>query len=64
VAESDPQQAFTLYQDTRASRVRSATEQSAKRGDRYLGEPNKDSLKGDDAESRYGYNAVTDPLGR
>jgi len=63
VAESSPENAFALYQDTRAPRVRVVTEQSSQRGDRYLGEPNKDSLKGDAAESRYGYDAVSGPLG-
>src|SRR4029078_2941973 len=54
-SESTPEQAFALYQRTRGPRVRGATEQAARRGDRYVGEPNVDSLKGDDAgaEDRY-----------
>jgi hypothetical protein len=38
-AEPNPQRAFALYQATRGPRVRSATEQAARRGERYLGEP-------------------------
>jgi salicylate hydroxylase len=62
-AESTPERAFALYQITRAPRVRGATEQAARRGDRYLGEPNADSLKGDEPGGQYTYDAVTGPLG-
>ena len=62
-AESTPERAFALYQRTRAPRVRSATEQAARRGVRYLGEPNEDSLKGDDPGAQYEYDAVSGPLG-
>ncbi len=62
-AESTPERAFALYQKTRGPRVRGATEQAARRGDRYLGEPNEDSLKGDEPGAQYAYDAVSGPLG-
>jgi salicylate hydroxylase len=62
-AESTPERAFALYQSTRGPRVRGATEQAARRGDRYLGEPNADSLKGDEPGGQYAYDAVAGPLG-
>ena len=62
-AESTPERAFALYQSTRGPRVRGATEQAARRGDRYLGEPNADSLKGDEPGEQYAYDAVAGPLG-
>jgi salicylate hydroxylase len=58
-----PEQAFALYQRTRAPRARAATDQAAKRGDRYLGEPNAESLKGNEAGAEYAYDAVSAPLG-
>ena len=61
--EATPERAFSLYQRTRHRRVRTATEQAAKRGDRYLGEPNADSLKGNEAGAEYAYDAVSGPLG-
>lgn len=57
------EKAFALYQATRGPRARRTTERTAARGERYLGEPNEDSLKGDEPEERYGYNAVSAPLG-
>lgn len=63
VAESRPERAFELYQRTRHPRVRAATEQAAKRGDRYLGEPNAESLKGNEPGPEYAYDAVAGPLG-
>lgn len=63
VAESRPERAFELYQRTRHPRVRAATEQAAKRGERYLGEPNADSLKGNEPGPEYAYDAVAGPLG-
>ena len=39
------------------------TEQAARRGDRYLGEPNADTLKGDKPGAQYTYDAVAGPLG-
>jgi salicylate hydroxylase len=63
VAESTPERAFDLYQRTRHPRVRAATEQAARRGDRYLGEPNADSLKGNEPGPEYAYDAVAGPLG-
>jgi salicylate hydroxylase len=63
VAESTPELAFELYQRTRRPRVRAATEQAAKRGDRYLGEPNAESLKGNEPGPEYAYDAVAGPLG-
>jgi salicylate hydroxylase len=62
-SESTPERAFALYQKTRGHRVRGATEQAARRGDRYLGEPNADSLKGDEPALQYAYDAVSGPLG-
>jgi len=62
-AEPTPERAFALYQRTRQPRVRVATEQAAKRGDRYLGEPNADSLKGNEPGPEYAYDAVAGPLG-
>jgi salicylate hydroxylase len=62
-SESSPEQAFALYQQTRGPRVRGATEQAARRGDRYRGEPNADSLKGDEPGAQYAYDAVAGPLG-
>jgi len=44
-SHSSPEQAFALYQRTRGPRARLITEQTARRGDRYLGEPTADSLK-------------------
>ena len=63
VAESTPERAFALYQQTRAPKVRAATEQAAQRGHRYLGEPNADSLKGNEPGAEYAYDAVAGPLG-
>ena len=57
------EQAFALYQRTRAPRARAATDEAAKRGDRYLGEPNADSLKGNEPGAEYAYDAVSAPLG-
>ena len=62
-SESTPEKAFALYQKTRGPRVKGATEQAARRGDRYLGEPNADSLKGDEPGAQYAYDAVAGPLG-
>lgn len=62
-AESTPEEAFVLYQRTRQPRVRIATEQAAKRGERYLGEPTADSLKGNEPGPEYAYDAVAGPLG-
>ena len=62
-AAPNPQKAFALYQATRGPRVRGATEQAARRGERYLGEPNADSLKGNEPGDEYAYDAVSDPLG-
>jgi salicylate hydroxylase len=58
-----PEQAFALYQRARAPRARAATEEAAKRGDRYLGEPAAESLKGNEPGPEYAYDAVTVPLG-
>ena len=62
-AESEPEKAFALYQATRGPRARRTTERSAGRGDRYLGEPNENSLKGDEPEGQFAYDAVSAPLG-
>ena len=62
-AAATPEKAFTLYQQTRGPKVRGATEQAARRGDRYLGEPNADSLKGNEPGAEYAYDAVSGPLG-
>ena len=62
-SEFDPQRAFALYQQTRGPRVHAATEQAARRGERYLGEPNADSLKGNEPGGEYAYAAVAGPLG-
>lgn len=62
-AEPTPEKAFALYQNTRGPRTKGATEQAARRGDRYLGEPNTDSLKGDEPGAQYAYDAVAGPLG-
>ena len=61
--ESTPERSFALYQQTRGPRVRDATEQAARRGDRYLGEPTADSLKGNEPGAEYAYDAVAGPLG-
>ncbi len=60
--EPAPERAFALYQRTRGPRTRLATEQAARRGDRYLGEPNADSLKGNEPGAEYAYDAVAGPL--
>ena len=62
-AEREPEKAFALYQRTRAPRARRATEEAAKRGERYLGEPTVDSLKGNEPGWEYGFDAVNAPLG-
>ena len=62
-SEATPEKAYALYQQTRGPRVRGATEQAARRGDRYLGEPNADSLKGNEPGAEYAYDAVSGPLG-
>ena len=62
-SETTPERAFALYQKTRGPRVKGATEQAARRGDRYLGEPNADSLKGNEPGAEYAYDAVAGPLG-
>jgi salicylate hydroxylase len=61
-SEATPERAFARYQRTRHPRVRDATEKAAKRGDRYLGEPNADSLKGNEPGAEYAYDAVGGPL--
>lgn len=61
--QATPQAAFALYQASRGPRTRKATEQAARRGDRYLGEPNENSLKGDEPLEQYAYDAVAGPLG-
>jgi salicylate hydroxylase len=58
-----PEAAFALYQRTRGPRARAATDEAAKRGDRYLGEPDADSLKGNEPGREYSYDAVSGPLG-
>ncbi|MDB5531757.1 MAG: salicylate 1-monooxygenase [Hyphomicrobiales bacterium] len=62
-SEATPEQAFALYQRTRGPRARAATDEAAKRGDRYLGEPDADSLKGNEPGAEYAYDAVSTPLG-
>jgi salicylate hydroxylase len=62
-SEATPEHAFALYQRTRGPRARAATDEAAKRGDRYLGEPNADSLKGNEPGAEYAYDAVSGPLG-
>ncbi|MBM3343114.1 MAG: monooxygenase [Betaproteobacteria bacterium] len=62
-SQATPQQAFALYQASRGPRTRKATDEAAKRGERYLGEPTADSLKGDNPEGQYAYDAVAGPLG-
>jgi hypothetical protein len=62
--QSSPEEAFALYQQTRGPRARLITEQTARRGDRYLGEPTADSLQGEDQGPQYAYDAVSGPLGR
>jgi salicylate hydroxylase len=62
-SEATPEQAFALYQRTRAPRARAATDEAAKRGDRYLGEPDADSLKGNEPGREYAFDAVSGPLG-
>ena len=63
-SHSSPEQAFALYQRTRGPRARLITEHTARRGDRYLGEPTADSLQGEDQGPQYAYDAVSGPLGR
>jgi hypothetical protein len=43
--------------------VRAATDKAAKRGERYLGEPNADSLKNNEPGEEFAYDAVAGPLG-
>jgi salicylate hydroxylase len=62
-SHSSPEQAFALYQRTRGPRARLITEQTARRGDRYLGEPTADSLQGEDQGPQYAYDAVSGSLG-
>jgi salicylate hydroxylase len=62
-SEATPEQAFALYERTRAPRARAATEEAATRGERYLGEPDADSLKGNEPGPEYAYDAVAGPLG-
>src|SRR5262245_38986657 len=59
----EPGRAFALYQRTRGPRARLITEQTARRGDRYLGEPTANSLQGEDQGPQYAYDAVSGPLG-
>lgn len=61
--EATPERAFERYQRTRHPRVHAATEQAARRGERYMGEPNADSLKGNEPGPEYAYDAVDGPLG-
>ncbi len=62
-SESTPEKAFDLYQRSRAPRVKTTTEHTERRGERYLGEPTADSLKGEDPGVQYAYDAVNTPLG-
>jgi salicylate hydroxylase len=62
-AEASPEDAFALYQRSRQPQARAATEKAAKRGERYLGEPNADSLKDNEAGEEFAYDAVNGPLG-
>jgi glycine/D-amino acid oxidase-like deaminating enzyme len=62
-SQSSPEEAFALYQRTRGPRARLITEQTARRGDRYLGEPTADSVQGEDQGPQYAYDAVSGPLG-
>ena len=62
-SEATPEQAFALYQRTRAPRARAATDLAAVRGERYAGEPTADSLKGNEPGEEYSYDAVSGPLG-
>ena len=62
-SEATPEKAFALYQRTRGPRVKAATEQAARRGDRYIGEPDAESLKGNEPGAEYAYDAVAGPLG-
>jgi salicylate hydroxylase len=62
-AEARPEDAFALYQRSRQPQARAATEKAAKRGERYLGEPNADSLKDNEAGEEFAYDAVNGPLG-
>jgi salicylate hydroxylase len=62
-SEATPERAFALYQRTRAPRARFATDEAARRGDRYLGEPDADSLKGNEPGREYAFDAVSGPLG-
>lgn len=57
-----PERAFARYQRTRHPRAREATEKAAKRGERYLGEPTAESLKGNEPGAEYAYDAVAGPL--
>ena len=61
-AESTPESAFARYQRTRGPIAREATDLAAVRGKRYLGEPNADSLKGNEPGAEYARDAVTGPL--
>ena len=46
-----------------APRARAATDEAATRGERYLGEPTAESLKGNEPGPEYAYDAVSVPLG-
>ena len=62
-SEATPEQAFALYQRTRGPRARASTDEAAKRGERYLGEPDAESLKGNEPGAEYAFDAVSGPLG-
>jgi salicylate hydroxylase len=62
-AESTPERAFALYQKTRGPWAREATQLAARRGERYLGEPNADSLKGNEPGAEFARDSVAGPLG-
>jgi salicylate hydroxylase len=61
-SEATPERAFARYQNNRGPWAREATALAAKRGERYLGEPNADSLKGNEPGAEYARDAVTGPL--
>jgi salicylate hydroxylase len=54
--------AFAVYQATRHERVSQATTRAASQGDRYKGEPDGGTLRGNDGGDWFSYDAISTPL--
>jgi salicylate hydroxylase len=55
-------EAFAAYQATRYERVGQATARAATQGERYEGEPDEGTLRGDERGDLFSYDAITAPL--